>query len=318
MRVLVTGGSGYIGAHVIRMLAERGDSAVVADDFSAGVRDRVAGIPVIETDLSDPSCIAPVTAFVREQGVDAVIHFAARKRVAESVERAAWYYSQNLGSLANVMQVTQDAGIDRFIFSSSAAVYATSPTPVDEDAPTLPANPYGETKLAGEWLTASATRAFGLRAISLRYFNVTGAGSPELGDVHAQNLVPMVYEAIERGEAPLIFGDDYDTPDGTCIRDYIHVTDLSRAHLAALDALDGRAPSHEVYNVGTGTGSSVLDMVTRMIAITGAAVQPRVEPRRPGDPAVVVADPARIGRDLGWSAELGIDDMLRSAWDARP
>jgi UDP-glucose 4-epimerase len=317
VRILVTGGSGYIGAHVASMLAARGDEPVIADDFSAGVRSRVEGVPVLELDLADSDAVGTLTAAMRDHGIRAVIHLAARKQVAESVARPAWYYDQNVGSLAHVVRAMEGAGVDRLIFSSSAAVYASSPTPVTEESETRPANPYGETKLVGEWLSAAAATAVPLRAISLRYFNVAGAGSPQLGDVHALNLVPMVFEAIERGERPIIFGDDYDTPDGTCIRDYIHVTDLADAHLSALDALADRGPSHAVYNVGTGEGASVRTMVDRMVSISGSEVQPLVKPRRAGDPAVVVADPALIRNELGWRSRHGIDEILTSAWEAR-
>ena len=317
MKVLVTGGSGYIGAHIVRLLHERGDEPVLADDLVSGLPGRVAGIPTLQTDLSEDGAVAALTGMLREHRVEAVIHMAGRKQVPESVRRAAWYYRQNVGGLANVLQSMQDAGVGRLIFSSSAAVYATSPVPVVEAGDTGPVNPYGETKLVGEQLISSATRSFGLTATSLRYFNVAGAGSPDLGDVHALNLVPMVFERIERGERPAIFGDDFDTPDGTCVRDYVHVSDLADAHVAALRALDEPGPPHRIYNVGTGTGYSVRQMVDSMIALSGSPLSPVVEGRRPGDPASVVADVSLIRRELGWTARHGIDEILSSAWEAR-
>jgi UDP-glucose 4-epimerase len=217
-----------------------------------------------------------------------------------------------------VVEASQAAGVGGIVFSSTAAVYGPADEPVTEDDPTAPVNPYGETKLVGEWLLRDHASASGLRAVSLRYFNVAGASSPELGDTADSNIVPMVYSRLEAGERPRIFGDDYLTPDGTCVRDYVHVADVADAHLVALDALaDAGADPYRVFNIGTGTGSSVRELVDRMIAIAGVEVEPLVEPRRAGDPAIVVADASRIRDELGWVARHDLDEMLSSAWQAR-
>ncbi len=329
MRVLVTGGSGYVGAHVCRLMRDRGDTVVVVDDFVTGIRERVAEFAQLELTLASPGAAEAIADFAREHGTEAMIHFAGRKQVPESVAKPLMYWNDNVAGLAAVLRACESVGIERFLFSSSAAVYGDASGHVTEDAPCLPVNPYGASKLAGEWLTADVARATGLKATSLRYFNVAGAGWPELADTAVLNLVPMVMERLAAGDAPRIFGDDYGTVDGTCVRDFIHVLDLAEAHLSALDALtDAPASTYQVFNVGTGTGSSVRQVVEGLRARwpnagigTGSDTPPVpaavVEPRRPGDPAEVIADPARIAETLGWRATRTLDDILDSVVGAR-
>jgi UDP-glucose 4-epimerase len=317
VQILVTGGAGYIGAHVVRLLRGRGDSVVVVDDLAAGIAARLDGLSVTQMDLSTDQAANELEVLIREHEVEAVVHFAARKQVAESVARPAWYFQQNIGSLANVLLAMERAAVSRFVFSSSAAVYgSTEGAAISETDPTVPINPYGETKLVCEKLITAATRAFDLRATSLRYFNVAGAGWPELGDNAVSNLVPMVFERVDAGDPPLIFGNDYATPDGTCIRDYVHVLDLADAHVASLDRLAGDADGHAVFNVGTGTGTSVREMINAIALVAGVSVEPRILPRRVGDPARVVASVRKIEMLLGWHARRGIEEIVASAWKA--
>jgi UDP-glucose 4-epimerase len=314
--ILVTGGAGYIGGHVVAALRERGDEVVVVDDLSAGRAERIPGVRIEQIDLAGPDAAAALTDVLRDARIDGVIHLAARKRVDESVERPLWYHEQNGGGTLAVLEAATAAGVGRVVFSSTAAVYASSDEPVTEDSPTVPANPYGETKLTGEWMLRAQAATGALRGVSLRYFNVAGAASPELADAKGGNVVPMVLDRIEAGEAPRVFGDDYPTRDGTCVRDYIHVSDVATAHLAALDALrDG--PAYRVYNIGTGTGTSVRELVDALLEVAGSSLEPIVEPRRAGDPAVVVADASRIRTELGWQPRHDLADIVASAWRAR-
>lgn len=313
VKVLVSGGAGYIGAHVVRRLAERGDQPIIVDDLSAGDANRVAGFPLITLDLSIHSSAKELTRILREHRVDAVIHFAALKAAGESVHQPVRYYQQNIGTLTTVLDAMTTSGTKNLVFSSSAAVYGDTAPPLDEDAPTHPISPYGETKLIGEWLVGSAARAHALNAISLRYFNVAGAGAADLGDTSVNNLIPMTIERLAANTAPRIFGNDYDTPDGTCLRDYIHVVDLADAHLAALDNL---REGHRVYNVGTGSGTSVRDIIDLVLTASGSTLTPDIVERRPGDPDVVVANVDRIRAELGWEATLTARDAVESAWQA--
>ena len=319
MAVLVTGGAGYIGAHVVRLLRERGDEVVIVDDLVTGIADRTPGVPLIEMDLAHRSSVEELAQLLTSRGVTAVIHFAARKQVGESVAKPAWYYSENVGGLANVLQAMERAGVAHLIFSSSAAVYGDARGLVAESAAKAPTSPYGETKLVGEWMINTAVGAQHLDAVSLRYFNVAGAGWPELGDKMALNLVPMVFERLDLHESPRIFGDDYDTPDGTCIRDYVHVMDLAEAHIAALDSLSTQIPAsgrHRVLNVGTGSGTSVREMIDVILRVSGAPQTAEVVARRPGDPAMVTAQVSAIAEQLGWTASRSIEDIVESAWAA--
>lgn len=318
MRVLVTGGAGYIGSHIVRLLARRGDDVVIVDDLSAGRIARVPNVPLVELDLAMVGANDVLASTISEHKIDAVIHLAARKQVGESVERPVWYYQQNIGSLTAVLDAMRKTNVKKLIFSSSAAVYGASEgAAISEEAATVPINPYGETKLVGEWLVNSSVQPLGLRAASLRYFNVAGAGWPELGDTEAFNLVPMVFERLERSLQPLIFGGDYPTKDGTCVRDFIHVLDVAEAHLATLDYLGRQDVGHAAFNLGTGNGASVREVVDLIASTAGVEVFPEIRSRREGDAAFVVASRSRAALEIGWRARLGLDDIIVSAWDSR-
>ncbi|NYV74103.1 UDP-glucose 4-epimerase GalE [Streptomyces sp. UH6] len=316
MSWLVTGGAGYIGAHVVRVMAQAGESVVVFDDLSTGSADRVpSGVPLVVGSVLDGPLLERT---MREHGVTGVVHIAGKKQVGESVRRPLHYYRENVTGLQTLLEAMTAVGAGALVFSSSAAVYGMPDVDlVTEDTPCAPINPYGETKLAGEWLIGAASRAHGIRSACLRYFNVAGAAGPELADAGATNLVPMVFERLESGAAPLVFGDDYPTPDGTCVRDFIHVEDIASAHLAAARRLaEAGEGTALVLNIGRGEGSSVREVVDRILKVTGNEhLAPEVAPRRPGDPARVVASADRITAELGWSARHDLDDMIRSAWE---
>ncbi|WP_405936707.1 UDP-glucose 4-epimerase GalE [Streptomyces sp. NBC_00726] len=315
MTWMVTGGAGFIGAHVVRAMLAGGQRVVVFDDLSTGSADKVpAGVPLVTGTVLDREAL---DAAIREHGVTGVVHVAGKKQVGESVERPLYYYKENVTGLEVLLESMVAAGVDRLVFSSSAAVYGMPDVDlVTETTPCAPMSPYGESKLVGEWLIHAAARAYGLRAASMRYFNVAGAAAPELADEGVFNLVPMVFERLEAGEAPRIFGDDYDTPDGTCVRDYIHVEDIASAHLAAARRLEeAEAGTDLTLNIGRGEGSSVREMVDRILKVTGNEdATAEVSARRPGDPARVVASAERISAELGWSARYGVDEMIESAW----
>ncbi|WP_346621255.1 UDP-glucose 4-epimerase GalE [Blastococcus montanus] len=319
MAILITGGAGYIGANAVRRLSTAGEDVVVVDDFSTGHESRVGRAPTLRLDLSATGSVGPLTQFLVEHRVDGIIHFAAKKSVPESMERPLWYYRQNVDSLIAVLEAARDAGVQRLVFSSSAAVYGDVPAGrVDEDRHLDPANPYGRTKLVGELLTRDAARAGVVRVANLRYFNVAGAGADDLGDPQTNNLLTIVLDRLSRGEPVDVFGTDYDTPDGSCVRDFVHVDDLIDAHLAALDHLRTDDRGYDTFNVGTGSGASVLDVLRAVEDVTGRPLAVRQAPRRPGDPATVVADVTRIRQTLGWSARLGLREIVESAWRAWP
>ncbi|MEU6117872.1 UDP-glucose 4-epimerase GalE [Streptomyces sp. NPDC047117] len=315
MTWLITGGAGYIGAHVVRAMTGAGERAVVLDDLSTGVAERVPeGVPLVVGSTLDRPLLDRTIA---EHEVSGVVHLAAKKQVAESVELPLLYYRENVHGLQTLLEAVAAGGVGRFVLSSSAAVYGMPDVDlVTEDTPCVPMSPYGETKLAGEWLTRAAGRAHGISTACLRYFNVAGAAAPELADTGVFNIVPMVFEKLTEGAAPRIFGDDYDTPDGTCVRDYIHVEDLADAHLAAARKLGERGPVRDLtVNIGRGEGVSVREMVDLIAEVTGHRDRPaEVTARRPGDPARVVAAADRIAAELGWKARHDVRDMVASAW----
>ncbi|MGZ4592456.1 MAG: UDP-glucose 4-epimerase GalE [Actinomycetes bacterium] len=316
MTWLLTGGAGYIGAHIVRAFQRADIPVVVLDDFSTGIRENVpAEVPLVEASVADAPAVA---AALREHAVTGVLHLAAKKAVGESVAKPLLYWDQNVGGMRSLLQTCVDEGVDRVLFSSSAAVYGTPPTDfVTEDTPTAPMSPYGETKLAGEWMLRDLAAATPLRWAALRYFNVAGTGAPELADRSVSNLVPLTLQALSQGRNPQLFGDDYDTRDGSCIRDYIHVVDLADAHVAAARRLDEQ-DTGELYNVGRGEGVTVKEVLDTVRAVTGIDFTYDVVGRRAGDPAAYFADPTKIVKELGWSSRFDLDDMVRSAWEAWP
>jgi len=322
-RWLLTGGAGYIGSHVARQLLDEGTDVVIFDDLSTGIASRVpVGVTLVDGDVADTALLSET---MRRERIDGVMHFAAKKAVAESVQRPLYYYRQNIDGLLSVLDAMAEAEVPRIVYSSSAAVYGEPGVPlVSEDTATIPTNPYGETKLFGELAVRAQARAADMAVepmsfVLLRYFNVAGAGSPELGDPSVANLIPLALRAVERGERPQIFGDDYATADGTCVRDYIHVSDLASAHVAAVKQCQS-APLgtvHATYNVGRGVGSSVREVLDMVSDVVGFDVNPIESPRRPGDPASLVADPRQISTELGWQAQHDLREMVSSAAIAR-
>jgi UDP-glucose-4-epimerase GalE len=316
MRILVTGGAGYIGSETARRLVAAGHDVVVFDDLRRGNRAAVGSIPLIVGDVRDPDLVAGTLG--RER-IEAVIHFAALKSVEESVADPGAYFDVNVGGTLTVLRAMADAGVERFVFSSSCAVYGTPErSPVDETADLRPMNPYGESKLLAERLLPWFETAYGIRAGVLRYFNAAGAADDgEHGEdwSDAQNLIPLVMKvAVGRMPAIGVFGTDHPTPDGSAIRDYIHVGDLADAHRCALEAIDAGGRSLTV-NVGTGHGASVLEVIEAARRITGRPIPTEPAPRRVGDPAAIWADTTRSDSLLGWRATRGLDDIIRSAWE---
>ncbi|NEA62204.1 UDP-glucose 4-epimerase GalE [Streptomyces sp. SID12488] len=319
MTWLITGGAGYIGAHVVRAMTEAGERTVVYDDLSSGIAERVPdGVPLVVGSTLDGERVARA---LRDHEVTGVVHLAAKKQVGESVDRPLHYYRENVEGLRVLLDAVTAARVPSFVFSSSAAVYGGMPSVardgalVTEDTPCAPMSPYGETKLAGEWLVRATGRATGLSTASLRYFNVAGAAAPELADVGVFNIVPMIFERLTAHEPPRVFGDDYPTPDGTCVRDYVHVVDLAEAHVATARALEATPGRELTLNIGRGEGVSVREMIDRVNGVTGHTLPPVVGPRRPGDPARVVASAERIATELGWKAKHDVQDMITSAWE---
>lgn len=316
MAWLVTGGAGYIGAHIVRAFQAEGIGVVVIDDLSSGHPGFVPDdVPFVNGSILDKELLRRTFA---EHDLSGVVHVAGFKYAGVSVQRPLHTYEQNVTGTANLLEAMQDAGVDRIVFSSSAAVYGTPDVPlVTEDTPKAPASPYGESKLIGEWLLKDQEVAAGLHHTSLRYFNVVGSGSPDLRDTSPHNLFPLVFDALVEGRTPRINGNDYATEDGTNVRDYIHVSDLALSHVAAARRLDAGEPVERVYNLGSGDGVSVLQIMTTVAAVTGIDFVPEIGPRRPGDPDRIVASGDLAARDLQWKMRHSLEDMVRSAWESR-
>ncbi len=314
--ILVTGGAGYIGGHTLRTLTERGFRSLCLDNLSTGFRDFVGGVPLIEADLADQEQIDH--AFSTEN-VGAVIHFASHALVEESCRNPQKYYRDNILNCLNLLESMQRHGVGLIVFSSSCSTYGIPQTvPIRETTPLDPVNPYGFTKMVIERILRDYEKAYGLRSVSLRYFNAAGAAADgTIGEWHdpETHLIPRLFQvALGRAPAAEIYGRDYPTPDGTCVRDYIHVTDLAEAHAAALDYLFSGGAS-DVFNLGTGQGCSVLQVTRQVKNTTGVEFPVSWQPRRAGDPPELVADPAKARTVLGWQAKhSSLAEIVESAW----
>ncbi len=316
MTWLVTGGAGYIGSHVVRAFGQVGLRTVVLDDLSSGHKDFVPDdVPLVQGSILDTDLVADTLS---QHGVVGVVHLAGFKYAGVSVTRPLHTYEQNVTGTIHLLEAMASQGVDAIVFSSSAAVYGTPDVDlVTEATGTHPESPYGESKLIGEWLLADQARAAGLRHTSLRYFNVVGSATDDLYDTSPHNLFPLVLDALVAGRTPRINGTDYPTPDGTCVRDYLHVADLAASHVAAAQALAAGSPLEPVYNLGSGDGVSVREIMTAMAQATGIAFEPELAARRPGDPARIVASGELAARDLDWQMRHTLLDMVTSAWSAR-
>ncbi len=319
MTILVTGGAGYIGSHAARALRRSGYEVVLYDNLSTGFRRLAQGFELVEGDIADEARLRPALA-----RVDAVMHFAAHAYVGESVENPRKYFGNNVVAAISLLNSALDASIRHFIFSSTCAVYGKpEQIPIPERTPREPVNPYGTSKLFFEKALEAYSRAYGFRSISLRYFNVAGADeSGEIGELHdpETHLVPLALAAtLKTGPALQVHGSDYATPDGTCVRDYIHVSDLADAHLRALQYLETGADEKNgnalAINLGTGRGHSVLEVIQAAESATGRPVRRKLRARRAGDPPTLVADPAKAQAVLGWTAKRNLDDIMSSAWN---
>lgn len=315
MKLLVTGGAGYIGSHVVRMATENGHECVVVDNLSTGLESRLDS-KLLKLDLAAGDATEQLVQLMNDENFDAVIHLAARKQVGESVALPERYYLDNLGGLGALLLAMREVGLKKLVFSSSAATYGMPDVDsVTEDYPGVPINPYGETKLIGEWMVKNAA-VWGLRGVNLRYFNVAGAGYPGLGDTAPLNLIPIAIEAIKNGQAPKVFGSDYPTEDGSCVRDYVHVLDLAQAHIAAVDYLGLEERPFDTFNVGTGIGASVFEVLSELKTVSGVNFTENIEPRRAGDPPKLVANVQRIRDVLGFETTQNLRQIVQSAWDA--
>ena len=314
-KILVTGGAGYIGSTTAHLLARCGYGVVIVDDLSRGYEHNLAGLPFHKLNLSETDAL---TNLLGQERVDAVIHFAAYMAVGESTQNPGLYFSNNVGGTLSLLNAMALANVKRLVFSSTAAVYGTPEVaPIPEDAPFAPENPYGETKAMVERILGWLDRYSGLRSIALRYFNASGA-DPEsaLGEEHdpETHLIPLLFKAVVTGKPITIFGGDYDTPDGTCIRDYVHVADLAEAHRLLLEKLLAGGGS-DAFNVGTGTGHSVLEVLRAVEQVTGRKVPYEIGPRRAGDASLLVANSSKLQQALGWKPKFPeLLDIVQTAW----
>lgn len=321
MSILVTGGAGYIGSHMVLHLLEKGYDVVIVDDLSTGNKEAVLANRFYNADLKDNKAMDKV---FRENNIDGIIHFAAYSLVGESMQNPIKYYENNVFGTLKILQYMENYGVKNIVFSSTAAVYGEQPSPIKENAQTNPTNPYGETKLSIEKMLKWASKAYGINYAALRYFNA--AGSHESGRIGEKrkietHLIPIALDvALGKIDKLLIFGDDYDTPDGTCIRDYIHVCDLVSAHLLALEKMQNSnsCALSMTYNLGSEKGFSVNQIVQAVKDVTKKDIRTEIAPRRKGDPAVLVASSEKIKKDLGWSPRYNdIHDIISTAWEYR-
>jgi UDP-glucose 4-epimerase len=317
MRILLTGGAGYIGSVIADELIDRGHHVTVLDDLSKGHRDALAtAAHFVELNLLDAAGLRSALDAAR---VDSVVHMAASSLVGESMTAPSRYYRNNVDASLNLLEAMVDVGVNSIVFSSTAAVYGEPlKQPISEDVPTNPSNTYGETKRVVEEALRWYRHAHRIRFVSLRYFNAAGA-TRNRGERHnpETHLIPLVLDVAHSGQGAVqIFGEDYPTPDGTCVRDYIHVTDLARAHVLALEALEAKLITAETFNVGTGTGQSVRDVLRAARTITGRSIPERVVSRRSGDPAVLIAEAKRLTEVLGWKpTSSSLPQIINSAWE---
>ena len=312
-KVIVIGGAGYIGAHICQSLVDNGYSVRIFDDFSNGLHRRIDGK---FTDLVEASVLDRSALISAMDGIDSVIHLAAKKAVEESVSNPLKYYEHNVGGTLNILAAMAVKKVKKIVFSSTAAVYAPSEkSAIDETDLLAPLSPYGATKVMAEELIKSVGVAEAFSTISLRYFNVVGSTRVEFADNSKDNLVPKVFASIKRGESPEIYGSDYPTKDGTCIRDYIHVADLADSHLSALKRIESSIV-HEVYNVGSGKCYSVKEMIDQISKSMNKDLTPMLCPRRAGDIPQLIASISKIERELGWKPRRSLKEMIDSAWQA--
>ena len=315
MRVLVTGGAGYIGSHTVALLRARSDFVVVLDSLEVGHRESIGDTPLVVGRTQDQALVKQV---IGDHRLDAVIHFAAYKAAGESMRNPGKYFDNNVYGSLSLIEAAQQAGVRRFVFSSTAAVYGTPQSlPVNEDAPLAPENPYGESKLLVERMLRWFDTCHGLRSVALRYFNAAGAALDASNGEDprcVQNLIPLVMNAATgRAAKVLVFGTDYSTPDGTGIRDYIHVLDLAEAHARALDFL-GQHNRSDVFNLGTGKGASVFEVLRESRRASGVDIAAENTARRPGDPSAVWADNRKARAALGWQPRYGLREIVETAW----